>query len=136
LDRQLQVGGGLASIHQRAPVPADYSDFINDALPLSNGHWGLLVPPTWSGGPGHWNGTSPPSYLAQPTFLRFQLRRAGPSIGRARLLQATRLSAPFCIFNLVGQARVSEGHGVLQATRLSPPSCAINPDNLLGIAPF
>jgi hypothetical protein len=33
LDRLLQVGEGLASIHRRAPVPADYSDFINDAIP-------------------------------------------------------------------------------------------------------
>jgi hypothetical protein len=59
---------------------------------------------------------SPPSYLAQLTFLVLQLGLAGLSIGRARVLQATRLSPPFFVFNLVGQAQVSEGHEVLQAT--------------------
>jgi hypothetical protein len=56
LDRLPQVGGGLATVHRRAPVFADYSDFINDAPPLSNGHQGLRAPPTWSGGPGHRKG--------------------------------------------------------------------------------
>jgi hypothetical protein len=96
----------------------------------------LPVPPIWSGEPGYWKGMSPPSYPAQPAFLRLQLGRAGPSIGRAQVLQATQFSPPFCVFNLVGQARVSEGHGVLQATQLSPPFCAINPDNLSSVASF
>jgi hypothetical protein len=215
LDCLLQVGGGLASINRRALVPADYSDFINDALPLLNGHRGLMAPPTWSGGPGHWKGTSPPSYSAHSTFLRIQFSQAGPgigrtrvpqatrlsppfyvsnlvrraralegyepckprlsppfcasnlvrwaqaleghescklpcsahlsthpiwsggpSIGRTRFLQATRLSPPFCASNLVERARASDGHGVLQATRLRPPFWAINPDNLLGLELF
>jgi hypothetical protein len=54
--------------------------------------------------------SSAPSYPAQPTFLRFQLGRAVPSIGRARVLQATRLSPPFCASNLVGWAQALEGH--------------------------
>jgi hypothetical protein len=110
LDCLLQVGGGLASIHRRAPVPADYSDFINDALPLSNGYRGLMPPPPWSGGSRHWKGTSPPSYPAQPTFLCLHLGRADPGIGRARALQATRLSPPFCISIFVGQAWALKGH--------------------------
>jgi hypothetical protein len=57
LDNLPQVRGGLAAIHRWVPVSADYSDFINDALPLSNGHQGLMAPPTWSGGPGHRKGT-------------------------------------------------------------------------------
>jgi hypothetical protein len=95
----------------------------------------LSTPPSWLGGPRHWKGTSPPSYPDQPTFLRLQLSRASLGIGRARVLQATGLSPPFYVFNFVGQARVLEGHGVLHATRLSPFR-AINPDNLLGLAPF
>jgi hypothetical protein len=124
----------------------------------------LSTPPTWSGEPEHWKGTSPPRYPAQPTFLRLQLGR------RARVLKehessklpgSAHLSAPtlgrgggggrhwkgtsppsypaqptFCIFNLVRQARVSEGHRVLQTSWLSPPFCAINLDNLSGLAPF
>jgi hypothetical protein len=109
LDCLLQAEGRLASIHQRALVPDDYSNFINDALPLSNGHQGLIAPPTWSGRPGHWKGTSPPRYPAQPTFLRLQLGRAGPGIGRVRVLQATRLSPPFCASNLIEWAQALEG---------------------------
>jgi hypothetical protein len=109
LDRLLQVKEGLANIHRRALDPADYSDFINKAILLPNGHHGLMVPPSWSGRPGHWKGMSPPSYPAQPTFLCLHLVWAGSGIGRAR---------------------------VLKATHLSPPFCAINLDNLSGLAPF
>jgi hypothetical protein len=77
----------------------------------------LFASLTWSGGPGYWKGSSPPTYLAQPTSLCFHLGQVGPGIGRARVLEATRLSPPFYIFNLVGQARASDGHGVLQATQ-------------------
>jgi hypothetical protein len=57
LDHLPQVGGGLATVHQRALVSADYSDFIDDSSPLSNGHQGLRAPSAWSGGPGHGKGT-------------------------------------------------------------------------------
>jgi hypothetical protein len=77
LDHLLQVREGLANIHQRAPIPADYPDFINNAIPLPNGHRSLMAPPSWLGGPRHWKGMSPPSYPAQPTFLRLHLGRAG-----------------------------------------------------------
>jgi hypothetical protein len=59
LDRLPQLEGGQATLHRRAPFPADYSDFINDATPLSNGHQGLMAPPTWSGEPRHQKGTEP-----------------------------------------------------------------------------
>jgi hypothetical protein len=52
-----QVGGVLATVHQRAPVPTDYSDFINNTLTLSNGHQGLRAPPTWLGGLRNRTGT-------------------------------------------------------------------------------
>jgi hypothetical protein len=95
LDRLLQVGGRLASIHRRAPISADYSDFINDTLPLSNGHRSMMAPPslirraraleghessklpgsahlsvfsTRSGGLGHWMGTES-SKLPDPSPL-------------------------------------------------------------------
>jgi hypothetical protein len=110
LDRLLQVGEGLASIHQRASIPANYSDFMNGALPLPDAHHGLMAPLSWSGGPRHWKSTSPPSYPAQPTFLRHHLGRAGSGIGRARVLQATRLSPPFCASILIGRAQALEGH--------------------------
>jgi hypothetical protein len=54
--------------------------------------------------------TSPPNYPAQPTFLHLNLGRRGQGIGRAQVLQATRLSPPFFDYNLVGRALVSEGH--------------------------
>jgi hypothetical protein len=82
LDRLLQVEEGLASIHRRAPVPADYSDFINNAIPLPNGYRGLMAPQSWSGGPGHWKTTSPPSYPAHPNFFG-----ASILVGRARALE-------------------------------------------------
>jgi hypothetical protein len=69
-----------------------------------------MAPPTWSTGSRHWKGTSPPSYPAQPTFLRIEFGQAGPGIGRARVLQATWLSPPFCASNFVGRARALEGH--------------------------
>jgi hypothetical protein len=47
LDRLLQVEEELASIHRMAPVPNDYSDFINNAIPLPNGHHGLTAPQSW-----------------------------------------------------------------------------------------
>jgi hypothetical protein len=125
LDHLLQVEGGLASIYRRAPIPPDYLDFINDALPYqtaTGARWGL------------------------------HLGRAGPVIGRARVLQATRLSPPFGASILVGRARTLEGHEysklpaqptflclqlgwagpgvgraqVLQTTQLSPPLCIFN----------
>jgi hypothetical protein len=58
-----------------------------------------MAHPSWSGGPEHWKGTSPPSYPAHPTLLRLQLGRVGPGIGRALVLQATWLSPPLCVFN-------------------------------------
>jgi hypothetical protein len=70
----------------------------------------LSSPTIWLGGPGHRKGTSPPSYPAQPTFLRLRLGWASLGIGRAQVLQATRLSPPFFAYNLVGRAWVSEGH--------------------------
>jgi hypothetical protein len=57
LDHLPQVRGGQATLHRRAPVHAGYSDFIKDALPLSNGHQGLMALPTWLRGPGHQKGT-------------------------------------------------------------------------------
>jgi hypothetical protein len=47
LDHLLQVGEGLASINRMAPVLADYSDFINNAIPLPNGHHGLMALQSW-----------------------------------------------------------------------------------------
>jgi hypothetical protein len=123
LDRLPQVGRGFelsttswrgTSQHpskgSRPPPSPDYSNFTNNTLSLSNGHRGLMASPSWSGGPGHWKRTSPPSYPAQPTFLRLQLDRMGPGIGRARILQANQLSPPFCTSNLVGRAQALEGH--------------------------
>jgi hypothetical protein len=94
LDRLPQVGGGLATVHRRAPLSIDYSDFINDASPLSDDHQGLRAPSTWSGGLEHRKGTE-----------------------FSKLLD---LSSPLCAFNLVGRAWISEGHGVLQATQPQP----------------
>jgi hypothetical protein len=68
LDRLLQAGGEVASIHQRAPRPRRLL-WLHQRC--------LFVPPSWSGGSGHWKGMSPPSYPAQPTFLRLHLDRAG-----------------------------------------------------------
>jgi hypothetical protein len=66
LDRLPQVGGGFglsttswmrtSHVHQRAPISADYSDFIDNASPLSNSHQGLRAPSTWSGGLRHQKG--------------------------------------------------------------------------------
>jgi hypothetical protein len=122
-----------------------------------------FAPPFWLGGPRHWKGTSPPSYPAQPTLLRLHLGRAGPSIGRARVLQATRFSPPFCASNLVGRAQALEGHEAskllgsthlytlstwsgglghqmgTQSSKLPDPSpllCATNPNNLSCLEPF
>jgi hypothetical protein len=118
-----------------------------------------MAPPSGSGGPRHWKGTSPPSYQAQPTFMRLYLGPADSDIGRARVLQATQLSPPFCAPNFVGWAQALEGHesskllvsahlsafstwsGGLghrmgtESSKLPDPSpllCATNPDNLLG----
>jgi hypothetical protein len=87
----------------RAWVPEGYE---SSKLP---GSAHLSSTTTWSGGPGYRKGASPLNYPAQPTFLCFQPSWAGSSIGRARVIQATRLSHLFC---------------------------AINPDNLSGLAPF
>jgi hypothetical protein len=46
-DRLLQVGEGPASIYRMVPVPADYLAFINNAIPLPNGHHGLMAPQSW-----------------------------------------------------------------------------------------
>jgi hypothetical protein len=94
LDRPLQVRGGLANVYRRAPVSVDYSDFNDDASPLSSCHQGLRAPSTWSGGLGYRKGMES-SKLPD-------------------------LSPPSCAINLVGWARVSEGHNVLQATRPQP----------------
>jgi hypothetical protein len=47
LDRLLQVREGPASIYRMAPAPADYSDFINNTIPLPKGHHGLMAPQSW-----------------------------------------------------------------------------------------
>jgi hypothetical protein len=47
LDHLLQVGEGPASIHRMVPIPADYSDFINNAIPSPNGHHSLMAPQSW-----------------------------------------------------------------------------------------
>jgi hypothetical protein len=44
LDRLLQVGEGPTNIYRMVPIPVDYSDFINNAIPLPNGHHGLTAP--------------------------------------------------------------------------------------------
>jgi hypothetical protein len=90
LDRLLQVGGGLATVYRRAPVSVDYSNFNDDALPLSSGHQGLRASSTWSGGLGYRKGTES-SNLSDP-------------------------SLPSCAISLVRRAWVSKGHSVLQAT--------------------
>jgi hypothetical protein len=71
LDRLPQVGGRLATVHRRVPVSADYLDFFNDTLPLSNGHQGLRSPPTWSGGPGHRKGMESSKLLGLAQFSTF-----------------------------------------------------------------
>jgi hypothetical protein len=149
LDRLPQVGGGFGSSTtsqrrtsqhpSKGSRPANYLDLMNDALPLSNSHRGLVAPPSWSGGPEHWKGTSPPSYPTQLTFLRLQLCWTGPGIGRARVLQATRFSPPFCASNLVGWARVLEGHESSKLPGLSylsaPPSWSGGPGHWKGTSP-
>jgi hypothetical protein len=94
LDHLLQVGGGLATVYRRAIVSVDYSDFNDDASPLSSSHQGLRAPSTWSDRLGYRNGMES-SKLPD-------------------------LSPPSCTINLVGRARVLEGHSVLQATRPQP----------------
>jgi hypothetical protein len=121
LDHLPQVGGGVATVHRRAPIPVDYSDFINDASPLSSGHQGLKAPSTWSGGLGHRKGTKSSklpdlSHLFAPSIW-------SNGLGHRKGTESSKLldfSPPFCTLNLVGRARASEGHGVLQATRPQP----------------
>jgi hypothetical protein len=57
LDRLLQVGGGFGSSTSswrrtsqhlsNGSILADYSDFINNAIPLPNGHQHLMAPQSW-----------------------------------------------------------------------------------------
>jgi hypothetical protein len=76
--------GRLLRFHQRRttlikwpPRPDGASILVGRARALeghkssklpSSAH--LVAPPSRSGGPEHWKGTSPPSYPIQPTFLR------------------------------------------------------------------
>jgi hypothetical protein len=69
LDCLLQVGEAPTSIYQMVPILADYSNFINNAVPSPNGHHGLMALQSWYGGLGYLKGMSPPSYPAQPTLL-------------------------------------------------------------------
>jgi hypothetical protein len=80
---------------------------------------------------------SPPSYLAQPTFLHLQLGRAGPGIGRA-------WSPPSypTLAHLSALSTWSGGLGHRMGTdssKLPDPSplfYVINPDNLSGLELF
>jgi hypothetical protein len=110
LDRLLQVGGGPSTVHRRAPISADYWDFINNALPLSSGLQGLMAPPTWSGRLGHRKGTESSKLLGS--------------------------AHPFAPSTWLGEPGYQKGKKVLQATRFSPLLCAINPDNLSGLERF
>jgi hypothetical protein len=47
LDHLLQVGEGPASIYRMVPVPAEYTDFINNTIPSPNGHHGLMPSQYW-----------------------------------------------------------------------------------------
>jgi hypothetical protein len=47
LDHLLQIGEGPASIYRMVPIPANYSDFINNAIPLPNGHHDLMALESW-----------------------------------------------------------------------------------------
>jgi hypothetical protein len=103
------VGEGLATVYRRAPVSADYLDFINYALPLLNGHQGLRVPPTWSSGLGHRKGTKSSKLPG---------------------------SAHFVLSTWSGRLGHQKGKESSKLPDLSPLFCAINPDNLSGIEPF
>jgi hypothetical protein len=108
LDRLLQVGEGPANIYQMVPIPADYSDFINNSN-LGRAGQGIGRARVLQA-----------TRLSSP-FLRLHLGRAGQGIGRAGVLQATRVSPPFLRLHL-GRAGQGIGRaGVLQPTRLSPP---------------
>jgi hypothetical protein len=149
LDRPLQVRGGLSSIHRRAPPfprllglhqrcttlikrpprPDGASILVGRAQALEvhessklPGSAHLSAAPTWLGGPGHWKGMSPPNYPAQPTFLCLQLGRAGPGIGRAQVLQATRLSHLSAFLTRLG----GPGHW----KGMSPPRYLAQPTSL------
>jgi hypothetical protein len=110
LYRLPQVGGGLATIHPRAPINADYSDFINDTPPLSIGHQGLTVPPTWSGGPGHRKGTEFSKLPGSAHLSVFSNWSGG--LEHRKGMESSKLPDP------------------------SPLFYAINPDNLSGLEPF
>jgi hypothetical protein len=110
LDRLPQIGGGLSTVYRRAPIFANNSDLINDAPPLSNGHKGLMVPPTWSGRPGHRKGTES-SKLPGSTHL-FALSTWSGGLGHRMDTESSKLPDP------------------------NPLFCAINPDNLSGLEPF
>jgi hypothetical protein len=47
LDRLLQIGEGPANIYRMVSIPADYLDFINNAIPSPNGHHVLMAPQSW-----------------------------------------------------------------------------------------
>jgi hypothetical protein len=79
LDCLPQVGGGLATFHRKAPVSADYSNFINHALPLSNGHQGLRAPPTWSGWPRYQKGLESSKLPDSAHLSALQTWEGGPS---------------------------------------------------------
>jgi hypothetical protein len=110
LDRLSQDRGGPATVYRRAPVFANYSDFINDAQPLSNGHQGPRAPPTWSGGPGHRKGMES-SKLPSSAHLSMLLTWSG-RLGHRTGTESSKLPDP------------------------SPLFYAINPDNLSDLEPF
>jgi hypothetical protein len=102
LDHLPKVGGGLATVHQRAPVSADYSYFIDDASPLSKGNQGLRVPSTWSGGLGHRKGTESSKLPSlSPPFCAPSIWLGG--LGHRKDTESSKLpdlSPLFCVVNL------------------------------------
>jgi hypothetical protein len=124
LDHPPQVRGGLATIHRRAPISADYSDFINDALPLSNGHQGLMTPPTWSGGPGHRKGTESSKLPGSAHFSALSTWSGG--LGHRTSMVSSKLPDPSPLFyaiNLDNQSDLEtfqEGRTLDSLTTTSP----------------
>jgi hypothetical protein len=164
LDHLQKVEGGQATLHRRAPVFTDNSDFINDALPLSNSHQGLMAPPTWSGGPGHRKGTESSKLHGSAHLSALSTWLGGPGHRKgtesSKLPSSTHLSALSTwsgrprhrksteSSKLPGSAHLSDlstwsgGLGDRMGTepsKLPDPSplfCATNLDKLSGLEPF